>query len=300
MSIVEKAIDKHLRQHGGQAPQDRPPRRVVDLEPPPEQPLAPPPGDDDLQPILPPQRAPDDQDVVRIDLDRLAAAGVMPYGDTEHQIAGEYRRIKRPLLMGAFGKDRVERGNLIMVTSALAGEGKTFTATNLAMSIAMERDRTVVLVDGDIAKAHISGLLDVDGRPGLMDVLLDPSVSVGDVLLRTDVPSLKLISAGQCHEHATELFASDRMEVIATEMSQRYEDRVIVFDSPPVLQTAEAPVLAALMGQIVMVVHAGATPQRAVRTALEMLPEERTSMLLNKSRAPTTDYYYGYHKYGSR
>ena len=217
------------------------------------------------------------------------------------QFADEYRRIKRPLLSNAFGKSSslVEKGNLILVTSAIPGEGKTHTAINLALSIAQERDHTVLLVDCDVTRHGASRMLEIAGRPGLVDIIESDSFTVGDAILRTDVPELCLISAGKQHEFVTELLASQKMSELVAEIGQRYNDRVVIFDGPPLLPTPQTQVLTSLVGQVVFVIEAGKTPQSIVEEALNMIPEEQaTGLVMNKGEGISSynSYYYGYNK----
>jgi len=198
----------------------------------------------------------------------------------------EYRRIKRPLLSNAFGKSSslVEKGNLILVTSALPGEGKTHTSINLALSIASERDHTVLLVDCDVTRHGTSRALGIADRPGLIDVIETDGFTVGDAMMTTDVPQLCLLSAGKQHEFVTELLASQRMADLVAEIGERYDDRIIIFDGPPLLPTPQTQVLTALVGQVVFVIEAGKTPQAVVEEALEMMPEDQAvGLIMNKS-----------------
>jgi receptor protein-tyrosine kinase len=224
-------------------------------------------------------------------------------------IAEEFRRIKRPLLRNIEGSTAavVERPNLIMVTSALQGDGKTFTSINLAMSIAMEQDRTVLFVDADVAKASAGRLLGVpDARVGLIDVLENKGVALSEAIIPTNVPNLRILPAGNAHERSTELLASQGMQSMMAELSARYENRVIVFDSPPLLLTTEAGVLASFMGQVAFVVSTDETPQEAVTEALQHLGKDQViGMVLNKahkrrSRLLNLGYgsSYGYQNYG--
>ncbi|MET0012460.1 MAG: XrtA-associated tyrosine autokinase [Sedimenticola sp.] len=239
-------------------------------------------------------------------LNRLSELGMLTPDKPRSRIADEYRTIKRPLLMNIDGKGaaQVQNANLIMVTSALAGEGKTFSAINLAMSIAMEQDKTVLFVDADISKASAGDLLGMPDNAGLIDVLLDNGKSVADVMLRTNIPNLRLLPAGHAHERATELLASENMQRVMKELSERYHDRVIVFDSPPLLQTTEAGVLANLMGQIMFVVAAESTPQSVLKEAVSHIAEDKIiGLVLNKVKRKLGDvhgYGYGYgYGYGS-
>ena len=188
------------------------------------------------------------------------------------------------------------------MTSALAGEGKTFTSINLAMSIAMEMDKTVLLIDADVAKPDVTARLGIEAEKGLIDVLLDDGLTLPDVLLRTDIPKLTLLPSGSRHVHSTELLASERMRQLTLELSTRYSDRIVIFDSPPLLLTSEARVLAGLMGQIVLVTEESKTPQHAVKEAVGMLDaNEIVGIVMNKgAHRKDVDGYggYGYYPYG--
>lgn len=235
---------------------------------------------------------------VEIDLDKLHAAGFVTPQAQRSLAADEFRVIKRPLLDNASGKSAapVANGNLIMVTSAMPGEGKSFTAINLAMSMAMELDYRVLLVDADVAKPSLMKTLGLPPGPGLLDLLLDPRADMADVMLRTNVEKLTLLPSGSPHPRATELLASDAMNALVEEMGRRYEDRIIIFDSPPLLLTTESRVLATHMGQIVMVVQAEKTLQSQVRHALSTIESCPVKMLvLNQARGgDQAAYGYGY------
>jgi len=226
---------------------------------------------------------------------------LVPDSNMGADVRGEYRRIKRPLLSNAFGRSAslVDQGNLIMVTSSVPGEGKTYTAVNLALTIAQERDNTVLLVDGDVTKQGVSRMLGVEKyRPDLTDLLASDSMPIEDALIKTDVPGLVLLPAGQPHEYITEMIASNRMQVLMHEFATRYSNRVVVFDSPPMLSTPESQVLAGLVGQIVFVVEAGKTPFTIVQDVLNMIPREKAiGLVLNKSESISNrgSYYYNYY-----
>jgi exopolysaccharide/PEP-CTERM locus tyrosine autokinase len=235
-------------------------------------------------------------------MDRLREKGMLvPDSILGPEIRSEYRRVKRPLLSNAFGKSAslVDQGNLIMVTSAVPGEGKTFTSVNLALALAQERDHTVLLVDCDVTKQGMSRLLGVEKlRPDFTDLLSSENMPISDALLRTDVPGLVLLPAGKPHEYITEMIASQRMEQLANEFATRYSDRIVVLDAPPLLSTPEAQVLTGLVGQIVYVIEAGKTPYAIVQDALEMLPRDKAiGMVLNKSESISNrgGYYYNYY-----
>lgn len=241
-----------------------------------------------------------------IDFEHLQETGMLTPLDSKGQFADEYRAIKRPLLKNAFGQGVVDipHGNLIMLTSALPGEGKSFTAINLAMSMAMELDRTVLLVEADVAKPSICKYLGIpEPEQGLVDYLAEPDLELSDLLLKTNVPKLMLLPAGKQHHSSAELLGSQNMRDLMDQLSSRYSDRVVIFDSPPLLLTTEAVILSGLMGQIVLVVEAGKTQQSVVKAALELLdPKQTVGVVLNKNTAVAGSgygYYGGYgHGYG--
>jgi protein-tyrosine kinase len=234
-----------------------------------------------------------------LDLTRLRQLGGVTPNEEKTQIAEEFRMIKRPLITNAFnqGAGHIKNGNLIMVTSALAGEGKSFCAVNLAMSIAMEMDHTVLLVDADVAHPSIPTYLGLQAQRGLLDILLDDKLELADVMMRTNVEKLSILTAGKKSMHATELLASQNMSKLLADIAQRYRDRIVIFDSPPLLSTTESHVLATQMGQIVLVVEAETTPQKAVMEALRQIESCNViNLIFNKARAfPGVGYYGNYY-----
>jgi receptor protein-tyrosine kinase len=241
--------------------------------------------------------------VLALPLAQLASMGLVSPSNPRSQIAEEFRGIKRPLLMNVDGRgvEPVEDANLIMVTSCFEGEGKTFSAVNLMLSISMEKDKTVLFVDADVAKASAGKLLGIaNDAPGLIDVIEHEDVGFEDVILRTNIPNVRVIPAGKVTEHSTELLASERMQFLMKELSTRYPDRIIIFDSPPFLQTSEASVLANFMGQIMFVVESEKTSPDMVTQAVSQVGNDKIiGMVLNKTRRYPWDrhlhgYGYGY------
>lgn len=238
---------------------------------------------------------------VELDLNRMRDMGMVTAASGRTRLLEDFRVIKRPLLQRAF-VERAEGekpGNLIMVTSSLPGEGKTYCAINLAMSIAMELDHTVLLVDADVARPSVLRSLGLPAHRGLMDILVDEKIDMADVMLRTNVDTLSILPAGTSTPRATELLASSAMSTLVDEIAHRYPDRVVIFDSPPLLLTSESRVLASHMGQIVMVVEAQTTTQHAVKEALHQLEGyQNVNLIYNKTREfpgieETYDYHYG-------
>ena len=235
---------------------------------------------------------------VTIDLNRLQELGVITRYDEKSRIAEEFRIIKRPLIQDAFNRSEghARNSNLIMVTSALAGEGKTFCSINLAMSIAMEMDHTVLLIDADVARPTMPRYLGIKSEQGLMDVLLNDNVDLTDVIMRTNIEKLSVLLAGRKSLRSTELLASQSMSNLLTDISRRYHDRIIIFDSPPLLLTTESRVLATQMGQVVMVVESEITPQKQVMEALQQIEScSDIKLIYNKSKLATSSSYYGYY-----
>jgi protein-tyrosine kinase len=235
---------------------------------------------------------------VELNFENLRNFGFVTPDVPTSQTADEFRVIKRPIIRNAVGKgdEKVKHGNLVMVTSALPGEGKTFTSINLAMSVAMEYDSRVLLVDGDVAHPSMPSILGTPHAPGLLDLLTRDDIDVADALVKTNVERLTLLPAGSRQRRSTELLASEQMASLLREFSSRYPDRIIIFDSPPLLATTEARVLATHMGQIVMVVAANATTQHALQQALATIENcDIVLMLLNKAGRTDVGAYYGYY-----
>jgi receptor protein-tyrosine kinase len=235
---------------------------------------------------------------VDLDLRRLEKVGLLVPGAVRSQIEEEFRIVKRPLLKNAAGESAapIERANLIMVTSALPGEGKTFSAINLAMSIAMELDHTVLLVDADVVRPSVLDRLGLPPARGLLDVLTSPGTDLADVLLKTNIPKLTVLPAGTTNHRTTELLASAAMEELLNELATLYKDRIVVFDAPPLLPSTESRVLATHMGQVVVVVEADATPRAVVQQAFATLEACPVVMaMLNKCRGKVANTAYGYY-----
>jgi len=299
VSIIEKAASRidHKRQQATPLPVeptlgDAPAAVIVEV---PEAPSA-------AQPGAAPAAAPNARTRrVELDLSRMRQLGMVTAAGGRTNLLEEFRIIKRPLLKRAFA----ERGpkdnpaNLIMVTSSLPGEGKTYCAINLAMSIAMELDHTVLLVDADVARPSVLRTLGLPVQRGLMDILVDDQLDLSDVMLRTNVDTLAILPAGAASASATELLASSTMTAMLHELANRYPDRIIIFDSPPLMLTTEARVLASHMGQIVVVVEAQTTTQHAVKESLHQLEGmSNVNLIYNKTRdipgiEETYDYHYG-------
>lgn len=228
----------------------------------------------------------------------LIKSGLLAPLDQAVSVADQFRRIKRPLIFNATKKSNtVEPTNVIMIASAMPGAGKTFCAVNLAVSISLERELNVLLVDADVPKPHISREFGLGDAPGLIDALLDVDANVADMLVRTDLNDIQVLPAGRSHPQATELLASDRMSRIVHELASRYPDRIILLDSPPLLMTSEAQALANQVGQIALIVEAGKTSHQMLAQTLETLDSSKSiNLILNKARHGGEYGYYAHDK----
>jgi protein-tyrosine kinase len=240
---------------------------------------------------------------VTLNQEALRAAGLLPPLHQERELAQQFRQIKRPLINAALGRNvaQIPNGNLILVASATAGEGKTFTSLNLALSMRLEEDLTVLLLDGDVVNPRMTQILGLESEPGLLDVIRDPALPLASVILSTDLPGLSFLPAGRQDPNSTELLASARMREVVSELGGHDATRIVLFDSAPLVLTTESLALAELAGQILVVVRADQTPQHVVLEAVGSLPEGKpVSLALNQSmKQPQHGYYYQYGSTGT-
>ncbi len=227
--------------------------------------------------------------------------GLLSLSAPRNQMSEEYRAIKRPILAAVDSQDHLDGAsvnrNVIMVTSCVSGEGKTFSAINLALSIALEKDREVLLVDGDITNPSCGKRLGFDNdRPGLTELLHNKDRDPEELIWQSDLPNFRFLPAGISHNHVTELLSSKNMSDLVDGLSRNYPDRVIIVDSAPLLLTSEASIVADLAGQIVFVVSAESTTRGMVSDALRIVNDHsRVGFVLNKTRKAQNNIYgYGY------
>jgi len=231
---------------------------------------------------------------VVLDIPALERAGHLVPTDARSALAEEFRHIKRPVLRNMRGRKGEGRMSHVMVTSALPGEGKTFCAINLAMSLALEIDLSVILIDADVLRPGVLKRLGLSPHRGLLDLLTDAKLDIADVLLATNVPKLSLISAGTYNRRSAELLDSAAMNRLLDDLAVRFRDHLIVFDAPPLLLTNEAKVLASRVGQVLMVVEASRTQRSAVEKALAAVDQCPAVMcVLNRADEPVAHYGYG-------
>jgi protein-tyrosine kinase len=236
---------------------------------------------------------------IQISVDALRRGGAMPPEEHANALTEQFRRIKWPILEAVLppDADASKSANRVMVTSSLAGEGKTFTSFNLALSLAREKDFSVLLIDADVAKRHATELFGLEDRQGLNDILADSSIDPESLVLGTSIPGLNVLPAGRRSHTAPELFASHRMIDVVHELGKNNPRRIVLFDSSPLLATNESQVLARIVDQVVLVVRAEYTTQPMVLEAIGLLDKSKQiRCVLNQSRATNaTEYYYGYY-----
>ncbi|MBL4763682.1 MAG: tyrosine-protein kinase family protein [Colwellia sp.] len=241
-----------------------------------------------------------DKETIILNGEHLTKKGFIYSADSTHHIQEEFRHIKRKLLNNAFGPaaKTLKHSNLIMVSSSNPNEGKTFISINLALSIALEQDKTVLLIDADVLRPSLHRELEFESKQGLLEYLLDEVHSLSDVIYNTSITNLKLIPAGKPHHLTNELLASTKMATLADELAQRYPDRIVIFDCPPILGVTETPVLSSLVGQAVVVVEESKTKLDDVKNAVSQLNEDiAVGFVMNKTVMSKKDGY-GYYGYG--
>jgi len=237
---------------------------------------------------------------LEIDKNSLEERGYLIDSGSRKSIKDEFRQIKRKLLNNAFGaaSKTLTNSNLIMVSSSKPNEGKTFVSINLALSIALEQDKTVLLVDADVLRPSINRELGVGNTAGLIEYLLGEEESISEIIYNTNIDKLKVIPAGEPHHLSNELLASDKMQALTTELAARYPDRVVIFDCPPLIGVTETLVLANLMGQALLVVEESKTPIADIQQATEHLNDDiALGLVVNKAIKSHKDMY-GYYGYG--
>ncbi len=275
MSVVERALKRLQKGSPKSVTGQKPVARVSRRRPPMQAPVSRPNENESIQAH---------GRFIEFSVEAMAEAGLYSKGNS--QLADEYRMIKQPILKKAAEQNETgnNRGNLVMVASALGGEGKTFTSVNLSLSLASEKDWEVLLVDVDCRNPQLSRLLGVENEPGIMDYLKDPSLDIEAMIMPSSVEGLSVLPLGSIDDHAAEHLASARMDELCERFSAAGKHHIVVFDSSPLLLTAEAPILSTQIGQVALVVLANATPRQAVLEAIEKLDSERAiGLVLNRA-----------------
>jgi protein-tyrosine kinase len=290
MSLVEQAIAR-LKKEQGQTGQPPVALRATDHSP---HQTGVPIGDDPLE------NTSSLSNRIAVDNAALRASGYFPEADQDRQFADQYRRIKSPLIEKALSvPSEIYESRVIVVTSALPGDGKTFTSINLTLSMALERDISVLLIDADVGKHRVSSIFNLQDRAGLSDALVDERLDPESLIVATTTRGLSILPAGKLVAGTAELLSSNRMRRIIATLTARLPRRLLILDSPPLLVTNEGAALVKIAGQVVLVVRAGVTPRPAAQSALAMIDTEQAGGIVLNQVQGSTEEYYGYGAYGS-
>ena len=243
-------------------------------------------------PSLVPRGTPSDpaagvlQGPVSIDAVSLERAGMVDWSRSRTRISEEFRLVQRQIIRSAFGPG-AEPGfsNLLLVTSARPGEGKSFMATNLAGSIARQGDHHVLLVDSDSKRDSICYSLGLARARGLLDLAANPKLDPGPLIVKTPIERLSILPVGRERERSAELFSTKEMTRLIQSLGRRYADRLLILDAPPCLSTSDPAVLAQVVGQILFVVEADRTQRDEIEASLDLIQACPTiTMVLNKQQ----------------
>jgi Mrp family chromosome partitioning ATPase len=238
-----------------------------------------------------------------VDREHLREQGLIVPEGAVTALLEEFRIVKRQLLVQAADLRRQNAGpaaQRILIGSPHPGEGKTYCALNLALTIAAEKESEVLLVDADFAKPSILSALGLPGGPGLMDALMDESIDVADCVLGTDVPGLWVLPAGDTTVNDSEYLSSSRAVQVLDRLTEGTSRRIVIFDSPPALAASPAAELAKHVGQAVVIVRADRTGQGAIDDAVSLLDAcPNVQLLLNAAQfSPSGRRFGAYYGYG--
>jgi capsular exopolysaccharide synthesis family protein len=177
-----------------------------------------------------------------------------------------------------------------MVTSAGRGEGKTLTAINLALAISQEVNETALLVEADLREPSIQRFFGLRSEQGLTDHLLG-DVPLSNLLINPEVERFVFLTAGQRVPNAAEILASPKMRELVSELKNRYSDRYVVFDLPPLFGYADPLIFSDHVDGILLVVEAYKTTTDHLKRAMDLLEGKNViGAVLNKVRADAKPY----------
>ena len=245
----------------------------------------------------PPPSAPN---LVQLNMAALRRAGMINPEIKTSTIANEFRNIKRKVLVAARDKQSRELvNNLVMVTSSLPEEGKTFTSVNLALSLSAERDVQVLLIDCDLHRPSVSNFFENPGEVGLSELLSSRATDIQDMVHRCEtIPNLGVLFAGRHTDNSPELVASTAMHNLLVAISGRYRDQIVIIDTPPALTAFEPAILAQNVHQTILVVSAQRSGRSQIEKALDSISAcHNISLLFNRAskwEQRESGYYYNY------
>lgn len=232
-----------------------------------------------------------------IDIAVLERAGMVEWSKGRSRVSEEFRIIQSQIMRTAFAPEIPGKGlaNLVMVTSARPGEGKSFASLNLALSIARQRDHQVLLVDTDSKDQSVGRSLGLVDTPGLLDLALDPRLNVDDLMAKTGFEKLSVLPIGTRPDKGPELFATRQMARLIRDLGRRYSDRIVILDAAPCLSSSDPSTLAPIVGQIILVVEAERTQRSEVEATLDLVQAcPSISLLLNKVQVSTSSTFGAY------
>jgi len=221
---------------------------------------------------------------------RLSEETMVVINEPLSPMAEEYRKLKEAVVKMT---KRERFDNLIAVTSATVGEGKSMTSVNLAACLAGEYDHTVLLIDADLRRPTVHRYLQLGSRKGLSDCLRE-GLDVGELLVKTDIGKLSVLPAGTPIANPVELFSSETMRNLFREMKTRYSDRYIIIDTPPVLPFAETRSIARLADGVILVVREGQPSLDQIEEALQALDTKMLGIVYNGAQVQQRSSYYYY------
>jgi len=307
-SLAERVVGKLSRKEGGASGhQDKLAAKQATAEAPARQPVRTESAVPAPSPSPSPARSPEPagaepaHEPLAINVNRLASFGYLTPQTERSNLTEEFRVIKRQVLKSAFEEGRTRRtdsSNILMVTSTSPAEGKTFVSLNLAMSLSMERDYYVLLIDGDNHRHSLTDIFGIEpGQDGLVDLMVDRDLHLRDIIRRTTIPNLSFIPAGRPYAHGAELLSSKEMATLMQDIAQRYPDRIIIIDTPPLTASTEGAVLSSHVGHALVVVEKDRTTKRQLQQTLQMLegcPEVSCVLNMETSGQRFAPYAYGY------
>ena len=240
-------------------------------------------------------------DTPRVDAIALERAGMVDWSRTRSRISEEFRLAQRQILRTAFGPDaQLGFSNLLMVTSARPGEGKSFVAVNLAGSIARQGDNSVLLIDTDSKRDSFCYGLGLAEAPGLLDLVADPRLDPAGMIVKTPIPRLSILPVGRERERSAELFSTKEITRLVQTLGRRYADRLLILDAPPCLSTSDPAVLAPVVGQVLFVVEADRTQREEVEASLDLIQAcPSITLVLNKQQISSRYTFGAYSSYYS-
>jgi len=200
----------------------------------------------------------------------LSDQGLVYFFQPGSLAAEQFRKLRTYLLR----RKSSEFQRTIMVTSAASGEGKSFIAANLAISIAHDFQSHALLVDCDLRNPSLGRWFGLENNRGLSDYLTGDG-NIPELIIKTEVEKLSLLPGGKVQDNPTELFGSKKMEALIHELKSQFRDRYVIFDSTPLLATAESEVLAKLVDEILIVVRAGVTLRETLKQAIAPLDKKK-------------------------